>query len=210
MNLLNLLLASTLTSLVLIAILEIKIVTQQIMLFLGLLILGLVVSLLIPNNSNNDNIIDNKAMVQIDNQLKSLNSKVYDNQNNILADNVPITNTAVNYANNNSNNYVNNIPFTNRAVNYANNNSNNNANNYANNNSNNYANNNSVNYSNNVELNNLKKMLEADKKIYKRVTYHNNNKINNFKELHNPPIPNNKSEDCVADLSCVVQDCKCK
>jgi hypothetical protein len=179
MNLLNILLVTLITSLALIAILEIKIVTQQIMLFLGLLILGLVVSLILPNNSNSDNIIDNKSMVQIENQLKSLNSKVYENQNNVLADNVPITNTAVNYANNYANN---NIPITNSAVNYA----------------------------NNIELNNLKKMLEADKKIYQRWKEHDNNKINNFRELHNPPIPNNKSEDCVADLSCVIQDCKCK
>ena len=181
MNLLNILLASSLTSLVVIAILEINNVTRQFIIFLGLLIFGLGVSLLLPNKNNDIN-----PMVQIENQLKSLNSKVYENQNNVLADNVPITNTAVNYANNN-------------AVNYANNN----AVNYANNNAVNYAN-------NNTELNNIKKMLEADAKIYQQWKQHDINKINNFKELHNPPIPNNNSEDCVADLSCVVQDCMCK
>ena len=165
MNLLNILLASSLTSLVVIAILEINNVTRQFIIFLGLLIFGLGVSLLLPNKNNDIN-----PMVQIENQLKSLNSKVYENQNNVLADNVPITNTAVNYANNN-------------AVNYAN---------------------------NNTELNNIKKMLEADAKIYQQWKQHDINKINNFKELHNPPIPNNNSEDCVADLSCVVQDCMCK
>jgi hypothetical protein len=175
MNLLNILLASSLTSLVVIAILEINNVTRQFIIFLCLLIFGLVVSLLLPNKNNDIN-----PMVQIENQLKSLNSKVYENQNNVLADNVPITNTSVNYVNNNDVNYVNNIPITNTAVNYV----------------------------NNAELNNIKKMLETDDKIYQQWKQHDINKINNFKELHNPPIPNNKSDDCVANLSCVIQECK--
>lgn len=162
MNLLNILLASSLIALVIIGLIGIDNVTEQIMLFLGLLILGLVISLLLPKSFNNAN------QPNQPNQLTSLNSKVYQNQNNIVVDNVHLNNV-------NALNSVNNV-----------------------NNSNNL---------NSVELNNLKKMLEADKQIYQQLKVRDQNKINNFRELHNPPIPNNNSDDCVANLSCVVKEC---
>jgi hypothetical protein len=162
MNLLNILLASSLIALVIIGLIGIDNVTEQIMLFLGLLILGLVISLLLPKSLNNANKHNQH------NQLTSLNSKVYQNQNNIVVDNVHLNNVNVLNSVNNSNN-SNNL--------------------------------------NSVELNNLKKMLEADKQIYQQLNEHDQNKINNFRELHNPPIPNNNSDDCVANLSCVINEC---
>ena len=171
MNLLNILLATSLITLIIITLLEVENVTEQIMLFLGLLILGLVISLLLPISLNSVNNVSNINQI---NQLTSLNSKVYENQNNILLDNIQLNNVNVNNVHlNNVNSNLNNV------------NSNLNA----------------------VELNNLKKMLEADKKIYQSVKIHDKNKINNFRELHNPPIPNNKSDDCVANLSCVINEC---
>ena len=158
MNLLNILLSCSLISLIIITLLEIDNVTEQIMLFLGLLILGLVISLLLPISLNSSNNVSNQI-----NQLNSLNSKVYENQNNLLVDNIPVNN-------------INSVNSVNSNLNV-------------------------------VELNNLKKMLEADKKIYQSVKIHDKNKINNFRELHNPPIPNNNSNDCVADLSCVIKKC---
>jgi hypothetical protein len=165
MNLLNILLASSLIALVIIGLIGIDNVTEQIMLFLGLLILGLVISLLLPKSFNNAN------QPNQPNQLTSLNSKVYQNQNNIVVDNVHLNNV-------NALNSVNNV-----------------------NNSNN------PNNINSLELNNLKKMLEADKQIYQQLKVRDQNKINNFRDLHNPPIPNNKSDDCVANLSCVIKEC---
>jgi hypothetical protein len=168
MNLLNILLASSLIALVIIGLIGIDNVTEQIMLFLGLLILGLVISLLLPKSLNNGNQRNQRNQR---NQLTSLNSKVYQNQNNIVVDNVHLNNV-------NALNSVNNV-----------------------NNSNN------PNNINSLELNNLKKMLEADKQIYQQLKVRDQNKINNFRDLHNPPIPNNKSDDCVANLSCVIKEC---
>lgn len=156
MNLLNILLATSLITLILITLLKVENITEQMMIFLGLLILGLVISLL-PKSLNK---------VNKDNNLKSLNSKVYENNNNVILDNVHLNNV----------NSVNSVNRVNSNL-------------------------------NNTELNNLKKMLETDKKIYQRWKEHDENKINNFRELHNPPIPNNKSDDCVANLSCVINEC---
>ena len=173
MNLLNILLASSLIALVIIGLIGIDNVNEQIMLFLGLLILGLVISLILPKSLNKHNKHNQH------NQLTSLNSKVYQNQNNIVVDNVHLNNidTLNSMSSDNSMNNVNNV--------------------------------NNVNSTNlnNAELNNLKKMLEADKQIYQQLNEHDQNKINNFRELHNPPIPNNNSDDCVANLSCVIKEC---
>ena len=149
-------LATSLITLILITLLKVENITEQMMIFLGLLILGLVISLL-PKSLNK---------VNKDNNLKSLNSKVYENNNNVILDNVHLNNV----------NSVNSVNRVNSNL-------------------------------NNTELNNLKKMLETDKKIYQRWKEHDENKINNFRELHNPPIPNNKSDDCVANLSCVINEC---
>jgi len=171
MNLLNILLATSLITLILITILQVENVTEQMMIFLGLLILGLVISLILPKSLNNVN------------TLKSLNSKVYENNNNVILDNVNNVNNA-----NNANN-VNNVNNATNANNATNVNTNLNTN------------------LNTVELNNLKKMLETDKKIYQQWKMHDENKINNFRELHNPHIPNTNSDDCVANLSCVIKEC---
>jgi hypothetical protein len=168
MNLLNILLASSLITLILITLLQVDNVTEQMMIFIGLLIIGLVISLLLPKSLNKFNQVN---QVNQANNLTSLNSKVYENNNNVVVDNIHLNNV-------NSMNSVNSINSVNANL-------------------------------NTVELNNLKKMLEADKKIYQRWKVQDENKINNFRELHNPPIPNNKSDDCVADLSCVIQKCNC-